>query len=448
MSSSSHITQPANGHIPNGGAPNGTSGPRGGGRKRLFAKKKLERLALRRERHKRMTKMEILKEKVADKLKLFLVFALPVVLMGFILLVLIGIYVVRPYNEGQQFVKSSCQTVTTHYLDEGSCSSHTDVFQPCLQVYVHHTAANTDIPVVLMENEQALMYCEQCSLTFGRHALFTDPFSPCVDGWKDDYNKQSCAEGYRIQYEKANTTYPCYYNPTNPEHVVKEITLTSGKVVNLVLWPLLLCLVYTAAVVYVVYERRIRKQRDQQVTADVQTQEEEEVQRRKSQSKRRKIPCRHSHISTASGFLVPSSSCSCLNHLTDTRLSPTNQLPDLAPSVSDIPEGLLMFSSIDYLDLDTAGLGHLDLAVSDHGGSYVYLSGLEQQLEGSVYTNAFARNTPPRPYSISSDSEAVHESDIDYYFSNFANGEHYQSGGSDQFSYDPFYAMTDEESRV
>lgn len=62
---------------------------------------KWEKADIRTERRARSSKHELLRENLADKLRCPLCFCLPCVVVVFILLVLIGIYVVQPYIQGK-----------------------------------------------------------------------------------------------------------------------------------------------------------------------------------------------------------------------------------------------------------------------------------------------------------------------------------------------------------
>lgn len=65
---------------------------------------KWEKADIRTERRTRMSKYELLREDIADRLRCPLCFCLPCVIIIFILLILIGIYVVQPYIQGKQFL--------------------------------------------------------------------------------------------------------------------------------------------------------------------------------------------------------------------------------------------------------------------------------------------------------------------------------------------------------
>ena len=77
---------------------------------------KWEKADIRTERRSRASKHELMRENIADKLRCPLCFCLPCVVIVFILLILIGIYVVRPYVQGKVFslfqvLSSVCGTV-------------------------------------------------------------------------------------------------------------------------------------------------------------------------------------------------------------------------------------------------------------------------------------------------------------------------------------------------
>lgn len=62
---------------------------------------KWERQELMKKRRAKLGKYELMRERTADKVKCPVVFCLPVVIVVLILLVLIGIYIVTPYQKGK-----------------------------------------------------------------------------------------------------------------------------------------------------------------------------------------------------------------------------------------------------------------------------------------------------------------------------------------------------------
>lgn len=64
---------------------------------------KWEKADLRDQRRTRLSKFELLREDISDRLRCPLCFCLPCVLIVFILLILIGIYVIQPYIQGKFF---------------------------------------------------------------------------------------------------------------------------------------------------------------------------------------------------------------------------------------------------------------------------------------------------------------------------------------------------------
>lgn len=65
---------------------------------------KWEKADLRDQRRTRLSKFELLREDISDRLRCPLCFCLPCVLIVFILLILIGIYVIQPYLQGKFFI--------------------------------------------------------------------------------------------------------------------------------------------------------------------------------------------------------------------------------------------------------------------------------------------------------------------------------------------------------
>lgn len=224
---------------------------------------KWEKADIRTERRTRMSKYELLREDIADRLRCPLCFCLPCVIIIFILLILIGIYVVQPYIQGKGLVSTQCRVNRTEMLEEGSCSHRTDKFVPCLKIIVTYKVNKTTaFEAVLMENEQALSHCEKCSFTFGSSDLF-GRYSKCA--WDSDLSAQDCYTTYLNYYGTPNNTFSCYFDPDNFEDVVRILKVSGGEAVAMIVVPLLFLLLWLLAVMFMAYDRHLRSNIDEQI---------------------------------------------------------------------------------------------------------------------------------------------------------------------------------------
>lgn len=227
---------------------------------------KWEKADIRTERRSRASKHELMRENIADKLRCPLCFCLPCVVIVFILLILIGIYVVRPYVQGTGLVSTGCVVTHVEFFQEGSCSHRTEKFGPCVKIFVMYDVGQTaKFEAVLMENEQALAYCEKCSFTFGNSDLF-GRYSSCA--WNSDLTMEDCVPTYMELYGTVNNTFSCYYDPENTEDVARILKISSAEAVCLILFPLLFLLLWLLAIVFLVYDNHLRSVVDEQIIQD------------------------------------------------------------------------------------------------------------------------------------------------------------------------------------
>ncbi|XP_078065697.1 uncharacterized protein LOC144491574 isoform X3 [Mustelus asterias] len=267
-------------------------------RSTVYGRSRTEKAARRAERRSNMSAMHLRREEIADKLKYPLVLLAPVILILALLLILFGAYVLKPFHKVLSFTGGTCTVLEIWQEPQGSCSSGRDVFSPCVQIKVAvHLSDGSKRMAVIMENEQALVNCQQCSFTFGHHGVFADRLVDC-HGWREDYNKPACVMKYLDRFGQVNTTFPCFYNPTKPQEVIREKQLTWGMAVNSLLWPLLSLLSYGAAGGFVLFDcserRKLNALLDNQ--APKTEREKEPVKRRRRGSK---IACRHgNHFSS------------------------------------------------------------------------------------------------------------------------------------------------------
>ncbi|XP_072328518.1 uncharacterized protein [Scyliorhinus torazame] len=220
----------------------------------VYGRSRTEKAERRAQRRSNMSAMHLRREEMADKLKYPLVLLAPIILILTLLLILFGIYILKPFHRVLNFTGGTCTALGIWQEPQGSCGSGRDVFFPCVQIKVTvHLSDGSKRMAVIMENEQALVNCQQCSFTFGRHGVFADRLVDC-HGWREDYSRPACVIKYLDHFGQMNTTFPCFYNPTKPQEVIREKQLTWGMAVNSLLWPLLSLFGYGAAGGFVLFD--------------------------------------------------------------------------------------------------------------------------------------------------------------------------------------------------
>lgn len=225
---------------------------------------KWEKEDLRDQRRTRLSKFELLREDISDRLRCPLCFCLPCVLIVFILLILIGIYVIQPYIQGRGLVSTQCRVNRTEMSERGSCSYRTDKFYPCLKIFVHYSAEQeSDLEAVLMENEQALAHCEKCSYTFGNSDLFASRYTRC--SWNSDLSAKDCAQSYLAIYGRPNKTFSCYFDPDNKENVARIIKVSGGEAAALIVIPVLFLFLWLSAFLFLLYDRYLQRKIQKEV---------------------------------------------------------------------------------------------------------------------------------------------------------------------------------------
>ncbi|XP_068758794.1 uncharacterized protein [Montipora capricornis] len=197
---------------------------------------KWEKADIRAVRRTRLSKDELLREDIADKLRCPLCFCLPCVIIAFILLILIGIYVIRPYIQGRGLVSTQCRVNRTETSEQGSCSYRTDKFNPCMKIFCSYTFGNSDL--------------------FGRH-------SKC--SWDSDLSAEDCAPTYFHLYGTPNKTISCFFDPDNAENVARILKVSGGEAAALIVIPLLFLLLWLVAFLFLIYDKRLRSNMEKQV---------------------------------------------------------------------------------------------------------------------------------------------------------------------------------------
>ncbi|XP_072328514.1 uncharacterized protein [Scyliorhinus torazame] len=375
----------------------------------VYGRSRTEKAERRAQRRSNMSAMHLRREEMADKLKYPLVLLAPIILILTLLLILFGIYILKPFHRVLNFTGGTCTALGIWQEPQGSCGSGRDVFFPCVQIKVTvHLSDGSKRMAVIMENEQALVNCQQCSFTFGRHGVFADRLVDC-HGWREDYSRPACVIKYLDHFGQMNTTFPCFYNPTKPQEVIREKQLTWGMAVNSLLWPLLSLFGYGAAGGFVLFDYSERRKLNAILENQaVKTKREKEpVKRRRRGSK---IACRHgNHFSSYPTMINGSLSCTCLDHVFEDHQ--TTSTPRVEASWTH-PSAVL------WTEQDLLNLEHLDLAVAEYS----------QSRPPSTYSNVYV--TQDGEILVDSETEwntlhgnmefGMSEQDIDYYFASIS----------------------------
>ncbi|XP_078399718.1 uncharacterized protein LOC144681708 isoform X2 [Cetorhinus maximus] len=335
----------------------------------VFGRSRTERAERRAQRRSNMSYNGLRREEMANKLKYPLVLLAPVILILTLLLILSGIYILKPFHKVLNFTGGTCTVHGTWQEPQGSCSSGRDIFSPCVQIKVTvHLTDGSKGMAVIMENEQALVNCQQ-----------------------------------------VNTTFPCFYNPTKPQEVIREKQLTWGMVVNSLLWPVLSLFGYGAAGGFVLFDcNKRRKLNTLLENQAAKTEREKEPMKRRRRGS--KIACRHGNNFTSYPTMINGSlSCTCLDHVLEDHQ--TTSTPRVEASWTH-PSAVL------WTEQDLLNLEHLDLAVTEY----------TQSRPPSTYSNVYV----PQDGEVLVDSETewntlrgnmefgISEQDIDYYFASIS----------------------------
>ncbi|XP_072328519.1 uncharacterized protein [Scyliorhinus torazame] len=308
----------------------------------VYGRSRTEKAERRAQRRSNMSAMHLRREEMADKLKYPLVLLAPIILILTLLLILFGIYILKPFHRVLNFTGGTCTALGIWQEPQGSCGSGRDVFFPCVQI-------------------------------------------------------------------KMNTTFPCFYNPTKPQEVIREKQLTWGMAVNSLLWPLLSLFGYGAAGGFVLFDYSERRKLNAILENQaVKTKREKEpVKRRRRGSK---IACRHgNHFSSYPTMINGSLSCTCLDHVFEDHQ--TTSTPRVEASWTH-PSAVL------WTEQDLLNLEHLDLAVAEYS----------QSRPPSTYSNVYV--TQDGEILVDSETEwntlhgnmefGMSEQDIDYYFASIS----------------------------
>lgn len=381
-----------------------------------IGRSRAERAERRAARRRDLSPLDLQRELIADRLKCPLIFLAPLILIILLLLVLFGVYILRPFHKVLDFTAGNCTVLGVWGLPEGSCNSDRDLFSPCVKIEVMvQLSDGSRGKAVIMENEQALVNCQQCSFTFGHHGLLADRLTAC-EGWRDDFNQLACVTKYLDQHGQINVTSPCFYNPANPHEVIRSKQLTLGMAVNSILWPALCLLGYGAASGFILFD--CRKRRKLNAVLDrraARARTPLELRRRRS-----RIACRHgnqhnSHLPNYPTVLNGSLSCTCLDHVLEDHQ--TQSTPRAEASWSH-PSALL------WTEQDLLNLEHMDLAITGH----------PQQRPRSAYSNVHG----PQDGEELVDNEiewgalrqdmdfGITEQEIDHYFSSISRRHNFR----------------------
>ncbi|XP_062924474.1 uncharacterized protein LOC134357098 [Mobula hypostoma] len=401
----------------------------------VFGQSRIEKARRRAQRRRNISAEDLKREQIADRLKCPLIFMAPVILILLLLLALFGVYILKPFYKVLNFTAGNCTVLETGMKRQGSCSCDGDVFSPCLQIKVTvQLSDGSRGGAVIMENEQALVNCQQCSFTFGRHGVFADRLLDC-QGWREDYDRLACVTKYHHRFGQINTTFPCFYNPTKPHEVIRKRELTWGIAVNSIVWPFLCLLGYGAAGGFVLFDcnkrRKLNALLEEQNAKSEREKTPIEIRRRRS-----KIACRHgnqhiSHFSNYPAMINGSLSCTCLDHVLEEQTTSTPRA-EASPSHP---------SAVFWTEQDLLNLEHMDLAVTEY----------TQRRPPSTYSNVFVPQEGEEVLDSETEWNAlcenmdfgISEQEIEHYFSSISRRHHFRQN---ILPFRPFTVMN--ETRV
>ncbi|XP_007908984.1 uncharacterized protein LOC103190123 isoform X2 [Callorhinchus milii] len=376
----------------------------------VFGWSRTEKVDRRVERRNKISPGDLRREEIADKLKCPLVFLAPVILILALLLVLFAVYSVKPFHKALNFISGNCKVTGSRLEPQGSCNSGGNIFSPCVQIKIALRLSDSSRQLtLLMENEQALSNCQQCSFTFGHHGVFADRLVDC-QGWQKNYNKSACATKYLLQFGQ----------------------LTLGVAVNSLLWPFLILLGYGSAGGFVLFDYSKRRKLNNLLESQ-QTKETQKEKNSIKRHKRNKPACRHGNHFTSYLYMSNGSlSCTCLDHVCEepqTTLTPSAEAAPSRPSI-------VRWTEQDLLDLE-----HLDLAITDYN----------QSRPSSVYSNVFTLqdgevivDNETEWYGLHGDIIfGISEQDIDNYFASISRRHNFRQS---ILPFHPFGGM--DETRV
>ncbi|XP_051874434.1 uncharacterized protein LOC127571776 isoform X2 [Pristis pectinata] len=361
----------------------------------VSGRSRAEKAERRAQRRRNISAEDLRREEIADKLKCPLIFLVPVILMLLLLLVLFGIYILKPFHKVLNFTAGNCTVLEIGREPEGSCSSDGDIFSPCVQIKVIvQLSGGSRGKAVIMENEQALVNCQQI-----------------------------------------NTTFPCFYNPTNPHEVIRKKQLTWGMAVNSILWPFLCLLGYGAAGGFILFDCSKRRKLNALLERQTAKSEREKtpvgIRRRRS-----KIACRHgnqhiSHFSNYPAVINGSLSCTCLDHVSEDHTASTPR----AEASRSHP------STVFWTEQDLLNLEHMDLAVTEY----------TQRRPQSAYSNIYVSQEGEEVVDSETEWNTLHENmdfgiseqEIDHYFSSISRRHNFRQS---ILPFRPFTVMN--ETRV
>ncbi|XP_032219810.1 uncharacterized protein LOC5519034 isoform X2 [Nematostella vectensis] len=218
---------------------------------------KWERDELKTERRKLLTKFELKREVIAERLRCPLCFSLPCAIIALMLLILMGIFIVQPHQVGRTLQKTICRYNRTELLGvTGDCSHRTDPFS-CIRIYIHfNTSSIINHEAVLMENEKSLVHCNKCSFTNGMSDLFGRR-TTC--SWNADLDSNACFAAYMGKFASENASYLCYYDPENLDSVARTLEVTEAEAAMAICLPLLVVVLWVAAFAFLLYDRYKRR---------------------------------------------------------------------------------------------------------------------------------------------------------------------------------------------
>lgn len=315
-----------------------------------------------------LSRSEKFRRAAAKIVKIILVFTLPVIWSVLLVFATGLIYIVRPYFLTKDFARTTCRVsgYSIQYKGFFSCSDGTDPFHPCVKVEVMYGISNSTSyhESIILENEQALVSCSQCSYTFGKHGLLHQNQDMC-NTWQDTYDPMDCVNDFISRNGNKEFSFPCFFNPTRPNEVVRDLVVDSNAVIHAISWPIIMCMIYFLGLIFICYDSKQIKLINKFIQAEItrnrklQEQEHKVAQERTRSQLGRSLGVRQFeqnlpyHRGMALSDVIQHSRCaSGVSGGCPPSLDESNNMP--ATDSADMV----------HAELENLDLRHLDLAVS------------------------------------------------------------------------------------
>lgn len=335
--------------------------------------------------HARLSRSEKFRRSAAKIIKTVLVFSLPVILSALLVFVTGVIYIVQPYFLTKDFTRTTCRVsgYAVHSKGSFSCSDGTDPFHPCVKVKVMYGISNATSyhESTMMENEQALVSCSQCSYTFGKHGLLHQTQDAC-NTWQDIYDPMGCINDFIMKNGNQDISFPCFFNPTKPNEVVRNLVVDSNDVIHAISWPIIMCMVYFLGLIFVCYDSKQVKLLNECIQSEMANNQKLQEQEHKVAQERRKSRLGRSlgvhqfelHLTSQHNMAPP-----FIKH-TESAGAVLGSCQQSHDEIDVAANGADMI----HADLENLDLRHLDLAVSPRNIADLAAAALSP-VEGHAY---------------------------------------------------------------